>query len=439
MTSTIALVSLDRGFANRFQPVFAKYGWNLRPIDPGEFRPALFNEDRPNAVLVDMSGESQIDTIQSMRCREHLRRIPIIALMDTTSRELVMMAHRAGVRDILVKQSNEQQIVDRIAKYCPLEVETMDNHLAEHGEKEKPGLQWGDPASTAFKKHILREVHKRLEMLPSLPTVVMEIMKLVDDDKSSARDFEEHISHDPALAARILRIANSSFFAQSRKIKSIRDSIVVLGYRTLKSVVMAASTGAILNRPAEGYGLISGGLWKHSIACAMGSRLLASRLGRGEAAAEEFFVQGLLHDIGKILLNTFLNEKSSQFQETLTRETPNLLEAEMLIMGTDHCKVGMKIAEQWNLPMEVRYAIQYHHNPRLADRFQDEVTLIHSVNYLCYDLRIGLRPDSPVRVPFDARTAGKIGITEDLLHEIQDEFLSQLQELEKLFMMIGAE
>jgi putative nucleotidyltransferase with HDIG domain len=439
MKSTIALVSLDRGFANRFQPVFAKQGWSLRSIDPSEFRPSLFDEDRPNAVLVDMNGAGQIDAIQSMRCREHLRRIPIIALMDTTSKDLVVMAHRAGVRDILVKQSNDQQIVDRISKYCPLEAEITGETHSHPGEKEESGLQWGDPASTAFKKHIQREVHKRLEMLPSLPNVVMEIMKLVEDDKSSARDFEEHISHDPALAARILRIANSSFFAQSRKIKSIRDAIVVLGYRTLKSVVMAASTGAILNRPAEGYGLISGGLWKHSIACAMGSRLLASRLGRGEAAAEEFFVQGLLHDIGKILLNTFLNEKSSLFQETFSREKPNLLEAEMVVMGTDHCKVGMKIAEQWNLPMEVRYAIQYHHNPRLADRFQEEVTLIHSVNYLCYELRIGLRPDSQVRVPFDARTAGKIGIDECLLHDIENEFLAQLKELEKLFVMIGAE
>jgi len=435
----VTLVSADKGFADQIQGSLAKDNIGFSILSPGAFSPGAFHENPPDLLAVEVADEAQIDVIQAMRCRQHLRKIPLIALLSHPSRELTMAVHQAGVRDILSKQGELAALLERIKRLCPVSTRNGGGGTARlaNGHTEPAQMEWSDPETTAFKKQVQREVSRRLEMLPSLPIVVMEVMQLVENEKSSAMDFEEHISHDQAMAARILRIANSSFFAQTRKIKSIRDAIVVLGFRTLKSVVMAASTGEILNRPAEGYGYQAGGLWKHSIACAVGSRLLARKLGRSEAAAEELFVQGLLHDIGKLLLNHFAEEKVGSFREAIQEQGMTLAEAETTIMGINHMKVGARIAERWNLPGEVQAVIEYHHNPRSAGQHREAVALVHAVNYLCHEMKIGMIPDSFVESHLVREEMEHVGISEELLQGLTEEFTAQLNEMEKLFSMIG--
>lgn len=446
MTANITLVSNDRDYVLKSKGILESANLGISIYTHKDFVPNNLIQNRPNVILVDVVGRGPmegLDIIEVMRCREHLRKIPIIALLSNASREIVLAVHQTGVKDIISKTADADSLLEKIQHYCPVTkaIPTPVNgaRAVNGGNHTVPTLEWSDPATTAFKKQVRREVSKRLELLPSLPLVVMEIMRLVDDNNSSASDFEQHISHDQALAARILRIANSSFFAQSRTIKSIRDAIVILGFRTLKSLVMAATTSRILDRPAEGYGYAGGGLWKHSIGCAVGCRLLSRKLGHSENAAEEFFVLGLLHDIGKLLLTSFVSEKSTEFRDALTQRNLSLQDAEQMILGLNHCTVGNQIAEQWNLPIEVRNAVQYHHQPLRSSRFKEQVALVHVSNHLCHQMRIGMLPEPLEEDVLDIEAANLLGFTDDIREQFEIEFSTLMSDMEKLFALIGKE
>jgi|GEM_PF-110346 len=442
MAGSVVLVSRDADFVSRSKSLLAARSLPLRIIEPGESVSSLLSGERPCVVVVDIGansgGEAELELLQSLRCREHLRRIPVIAVLDQASREKVMAAHEAGVRDILTKGGDETAVLERILDYChAADQAPTEGAEAGRAQGEEVSGQWSDPATAAFRKQVQREVNRRLETLPSLPIVVMEILRLVESDKSCASDFEEHISHDPALAARVLRIVNSSFFGLSRTIKSIRDAIVILGFETLKSLVMAASTSNFLNKPAEGYGYQAGGLWKHSIACAVGSRFLAGQLGSRGQAVEVCFVQGLLHDIGKLLLNNFVVDKADAFREARRRRF-SLLESENLVLGTDHCQVGIQIAQRWNLPREFTCVIKHHHRPRQApSALQKQTILVHIANHWCYQLEIGTLPQCEAGDVFDASAAEKIGLDEAALDRCREGFSAQLDDVQELFKMIS--
>ncbi len=443
MLKQVALVSGDPDFALKSRDLLAGEHLELQVFEPGEFAPTWLQQNRPDVMLVDIGGkgtQSEFEIIRSMRCREHLRRIPVIAILEDTSRDMILSVHQAGIRDIVAKDGDQDALMEKVLKYC----EAARHRPVLSQSRETGGRQataeWSDPATTAFKKQVMREVNRRLETLPSLPMVVIEVMQLVESEKSSASDFEEYIGYDPALAARILRIANSSFFGLRRTIKSIRDAIVILGFQTLKSLVMAASTSKLLNKPAEGYGYLAGGLWKHSIACAVGSRLLAGKLGHGGKEAEVFFVQGLLHDIGKLLLNNFAVEKVEALREAMEVRKLSLLEAEQLVMGTDHCQVGTTIAERWNLPREIASAIAYHENPRRASADLRKQTIpIHVVNHWCHQLEVGMVPQTFVKNVLDQKAVQEIGLSESAFRDHRETFSAQLKKMEELFSMIGQE
>jgi putative nucleotidyltransferase with HDIG domain len=441
MSANLALVTKDGEFKEAMSSLMASQSIQMSAFNPEAFDFVHLVQNKPNVVLVEISAldsSRDLDIIQRMRCREHLRRIPVIAILESADQRTVLAVHQAGVRDILAKSSSNESLMERIQKFCGKVRPSKPSLMADALDIQAPagGVEWSDPATTAFKKHVQREVSRSLERLPSLPLVVMEVMQLVESDSSSAGDFEEHISHDQALAARILRIANSSFFAQTRKISSIRDAIVILGLRTLKSVVLAATTHKLFSTQETGYGYQPGGLWKHSIACAVGSRLVAQRAEYNMHEAEEFFVHGLLHDIGKLLLNRFAAEKAEEFQEAFRHHQTNICESERLIFGTDHTKVGVRIADRWNLPPQVVECIRYHHYPSRAKEHQKRVALVHAVNYMCHQMKVGMVPEQHIPEKLDIETITQQGLSQEFLDESREEFVSQLNEMEKLFSMI---
>jgi putative nucleotidyltransferase with HDIG domain len=400
------------------------------PLD--EFTLEKISAFPPHVLLVEVRSPKQVAVIRSILTRPKLRKLPIIALLAIANEQMLKTVLRAGVREVVTIKIPADDLLRRIRKVSPAGP-TAEKKAADGGNS-----QWSDPESTAFKKKVHREVNSRLEQIPSLPVLVMEIIQLADSDTSSAGDFERHISMDQALTARVLKVANSSFFAQSRTIKSIRDAIVVLGYRTLKSVVMAATTSKLLDKPAEGYGYMAGGLWKHSIACAVGCRLFAKKLRWTDVEAEEMFVQGLLHDLGKLLLSSFVTAQAEPFTKAVVERKLPLTDAENMLLGTNHTKIGYRIAERWNLPVEVRVAIKNHHNPERSGDLQRAVSLVNVVNQFCFEQKIGMFPDSPMGDPLDEGAMGFVNITPQFIEENQEAFLSQLNEMEKIISVAGS-
>jgi putative nucleotidyltransferase with HDIG domain len=212
----------------------------------------------------------------------------------------------------------------------------------------------------------LRLVDEVTDRLPSLPQPTLKALQLIDDPKYSASGLAEIIGVDQSLAGRLLQWANSPFYGLRYKVSTLERAIMVLGTRQIRELLMAVSVNEMLNRKMPGYGLERGDLWRHSVAVAAGSRWLA--VEHEFSQPEQAFIGGLLHDIGKLVMDELLCYDESWQAEwgQLREEGASFVDLERWLTGFNHAELGARVAEKWNLPQSLVEAIAYHHQPEKA-------------------------------------------------------------------------
>jgi putative nucleotidyltransferase with HDIG domain len=222
----------------------------------------------------------------------------------------------------------------------------------------------------------------RLEMvenLPTLPIVVEQIHKLIASPNSSMAQIGAVIARDQAITARVIRLINSAFYGLGSRITSIPQAIVLLGLNTVKNLI----TGVSVVKMFAGSGGASlfdrEQFWLHSMACAMGARMLAKNLGRREP--EDYFLAGLLHDIGVIVLDQYFHEEFIAVLHHAARKRINYYAAEGAVLDTTHSHVGEAVALKWRIPGFLVDAIRNHHEPACSDRedeaSRDIIAMVH--------------------------------------------------------------
>lgn len=237
----------------------------------------------------------------------------------------------------------------------------------------------------------LEEIVQAVNDLPSLPQVVLKVMELTEDPDSTAQDINRELAQDQGLTARVLKLANSAFYGFPRRISSVTDATVLLGFKTIRSIVLAASVNEILSQEMEGYALEYGELWKHSQCSAMTARLIARRVKY--SSLDVAYTAALLHDIGKVVLNNSMKESYHEVLDTVLSNNITFLQAEESILGFNHAEVGAKIAEKWNLPLELVEAIDCHHDPDKAQVNQKLTAIVHLADAVCIAMGIGTGVD----------------------------------------------
>lgn len=206
----------------------------------------------------------------------------------------------------------------------------------------------------------LKELVDQVEDLPTLPTVVTRLVTLVDDSETSADDLNAVITQDPSLTAKVLKLVNSAFYGFSREISTVTEAVVILGFDAIKSLALSASVFDIFSGEGlERFDRV--GLWKHSIATGIAAELVAS--WDRYPNPEEVMVSGILHNIGKMLLDLSFQEQLAKILDYVEENEVSMRQAELEIIGVAHPEIGAWLTEQWNLPESVVRGIKYYHRP----------------------------------------------------------------------------
>lgn len=228
---------------------------------------------------------------------------------------------------------------------------------------------------------VLADVIKSIRDLPSMPVVVMELLNSFEQPDISMALLAEKVSRDQALAAKTLRLANSSFYGLQHKVNTIQQAVAVLGFDSVRTLTTAAAV--IGNFSASRHASFDfNTFWRHSIGTALCAKKMAQALKLNQDYA---FISGLLHDIGKLVLVTRFPE---QYQEAMTYRAAGdgyMLEAERKVLGLDHMMAGQALAEYWKFPLLIQKAIGNHHAPETQHK-GDIPSVIHVADAIVHAL-----------------------------------------------------
>ncbi len=252
------------------------------------------------------------------------------------------------------------------------------------------------------------ELIRNIDALPTLPTVVARINKLVEDPRSSAADINDVIAKDVALSTRILKLVNSSFYGFPRKIASITHAVVILGFNTVRTLTVSAFVLDAFGARNLAFGYRE--FWIHSVATAVASGQIAKRMGALDS--EQAFLCGLLHDVGKIVLHQFAEEEFARVLEYVREHDTLIYEAEMKVLDTNHAQVGAMLLDRWKLPVTMVEVIRHHHRPE-GDSTENLVTcIVHLADLLARAMMLGHAGDR--RIPaLDPYAWKRLGFPED--------------------------
>jgi len=256
--------------------------------------------------------------------------------------------------------------------------------------------------------------------LPTIPVVATKVMQLIESEKATAEELAKVVASDPAVAARVLKISNSSFYGCQRQIQTLSHAIVVLGFSTLKSLVVAASVKQVY----KPYGLTEKMLWEHSFGAGLAARIIAKETHA--ANEEEAFLGGLFHDIGKIIMN---NMDSQQFQAAMQKcynDQVSFSEAERQVYSYTHSEVGALVIKKWNFPDILMHAVLKHHTFDFAedeDAYQVRLACVVGLaNMFCHKAGVGMRePDDNLEL-LETVPAQLLGIDQQKMDILLESF-----------------
>ena len=232
---------------------------------------------------------------------------------------------------------------------------------------------------------------KSIKKLPPFPDVATRALRILDDPSASVDQLITIIQYDQAITANVLKLCNSAYYGLSRKVRSLRDGLVLLGNSELKNIVLASTAAKFFQQENKGYDLARGELWRHAMATAVISRIISGRVRKSEDPS--LFTAALLHDIGKVVLNSFVDRYFEQLIALVNEGEHSFLEAESEMLGVNHAEVGAKVAESWNFPEDIVQAIWLHHRPEDATADDVITPIIYFANIITLTVGIGVGRD----------------------------------------------
>ena len=237
------------------------------------------------------------------------------------------------------------------------------------------------------------EIDSAAERLQPVPQAALKIMRLIDEEEYDTRVLSAELRRDQVLSARTLQLANSVMFASRNRIESVDHALMFLGVNLFMKFVVTAAVEAFYAQSESGYSLVRGGLYHH----ATGTALVAERLAAltRTAKAGQAYTAGLLHDIGKVVLDQFVAGAAPLFYRQLIEDKiQDFTRAEQAVFGTTHSEVGHRLAQRWSFPHSLAEVIRCHHCPERADAHVELNHVVFLANLIMARFHSGLELES---------------------------------------------
>jgi putative nucleotidyltransferase with HDIG domain len=262
-----------------------------------------------------------------------------------------------------------------------------------------------------------------IEGLPTLPSVYAQVEKLCEDPDVDADDLAKVIETDPSITMKLLKLSNSAFFGFNREIKSVKDSVSLLGNQTVKNAVLSISVFEATKGMDTSGGLDLKEFWRHSAACGSVVKFIAKKM---RIDREESFTAGILHDIGKVILNGLYSQFYESVLKAVAEKQISIIEAEESVLGVIHTKLGQELAESWGIPARLIEAIASHHRPGRSERDPELASLVHIADAVSRNLAVGSGGDAlvPAIHPF---AFNQLAVTAEDLVEWEQEMVEGIE------------
>jgi HD-like signal output (HDOD) protein len=236
-----------------------------------------------------------------------------------------------------------------------------------------------------------KRLTEKVDDIAALPFVVRKLMTTLSDPNSTARELGNVIASDQALASKVLRLVNSAFYGFPNEITNIKYAVTVLGYNALRSLSFTIASHSAFFSNESSSELKRKDLWLHCLGTAIWARALARHFGI--PTYEDFFAGGLIHDVGKVILDQYAPDMFKKVIKFSIKEQIPLYHAELALLGIAHPEIGQLAAGKWSFPPFLQAAIGFHHEPAHAGDAWEASAIIHMANYMCKREEIGFNGD----------------------------------------------
>jgi len=269
---------------------------------------------------------------------------------------------------------------------------------------------------------------KKFGAVKTLPHVALRLTKLVSNEKTSIVEFEKVIKADPTLVLRLLRVVNSAYYGLRQKVDNISRAVVFVGMKNLRNLVVTTALKSIYKESHSVEIFSRSKLWLHSAAVSICGQMISERIFR--RAGDDVYLCGILHDIGMIVEDQAAQDLFLETCKTSRSDTRSFTEHEREVIGADHCMVGHLLVCEWNLPVDVREGILYHHNTKKKISPDSTAGIIQVADYMVSRLNYPAIPEMKPTLSKDLAMYLKdnIGEYNALAKDLPDE-ISKAKEL----------
>ncbi|NCD33576.1 MAG: HDOD domain-containing protein [Spartobacteria bacterium] len=276
--------------------------------------------------------------------------------------------------------------------------------------------------------YIRRDILEKIRSIPVLQPVCEKIVTCLSNPDIGFDKVSELMRYDPAMTANILKMANSAGFGASREIQSLQAAFVRIGAKRLLQLVVAHQMVPMVNEALPGYGLEKQEFLRHCVWVALASEDLAYVLKVKNA--ELLFTAGLLHDLGKTVTGTYVQEHRAHIIEEAEKRHVAFDLAEMHVLGINHPEAGAVMLENWSFPREIITCVRRHHEPAMAEEFRSSVDVVHVADILAYSQGIGAGLDA-FQYHVDEAVLDRLKVRTLILEQVAARTVEKMEMLQK--------